>query len=263
MHRGWRRAAAAVGVALCGVLLAGCDVKGTVVVQADDKLTVDLTLSEANTTCPVSLSPLTLVITPVQPDPVNPGPTVRCRVTGTVTPAQLDRMVSLTTVREYKAAKLVLSSEDIAVDTADVIVRLPGEVLASSAGEIQGDSVRIVEAGDLEGLTIVALNRPGPSDRVIWGAAGAAAGVAGTLLVLGVVWFLRQSRRRPAVADPTDAPAADIDDPEASDDPTAAESAPEWAAPQPPEPASDPAASAPAHDHSIWAPPEDNGEDGG
>ncbi len=250
MHSGWRRAAAAVALALGGLFLSGCDAKGTIVVQADDKLVVDLTLTGSDVmVCPESVGSLPLVIAPLT---TAPGP-VACRVTGTVPVTQLGQLVSLTTVREYKVMRVALQSEDsMPGGTVDLTLRFPGEVLEATSGQIAGDSVRIVDAADFDtGLEIVALNRPGPPDRVIW----AAAGVVGTLLVVGAVWVIR--RKRTPVPPPIDALAAGSDPLVASEEPTAAASSSEPSAPTPS--AEPPMTDIPAYDHSIWAPPEDSG----
>ena len=45
MRSGWQRVVAVVGLALSALLLAGCDVSGTIDLQADDALAVDVVVS--------------------------------------------------------------------------------------------------------------------------------------------------------------------------------------------------------------------------
>lgn len=253
MHWSWRRALAAASVMLCGLLLAGCDAKGTVVVQADDKLVLDVVVSGADISgdCPEEINSLS--VTPV---PRSDGVTA-CRITGTIPATQLTQVITLTTVREYKVMTVALQSNDLTLQGAvDVTLRFPGEVLESSGGQIDGDSVRIAKPADLDGLEVVALNRPGPESWVI----GVAAGVLGTLLVVGAAWLVRRRRSHPPAQPPTDAPDIGIDPPEADPEPprvgwSADPSALEMFAP----PSAEPIAPATPTDHSIWAPPEDGG----
>ncbi len=256
MHSGWRRAAAAVGLALCGLLLAGCDATGTVVVQADGRMTVDLVVSgddmvvssgdDETRECPAQIDSLS-----VAPQPT-PAGIIACRVTGTILPSQLGQVASLTTVGEYQVMRVALQSDgSMPSGKVDVTFRFPGEVLEASSGQIEGDSVRVVDASDFDaGFTIVAVNRSGPPDRVIW----AAAGVVGTLLVVGAVWLVRRLRERTPVPSPMDAPAVRRGPPAPDEEPPVAAFAPESFTP--------PSSEAPATDaYSIWAPPED-GEPG-
>jgi hypothetical protein len=247
MHSGLRRVAAAIGLALTGLLLAGCNATGTVVVQADDKMAVDVVVSGSDMgECPPQISSLS-----VAPQPTPDG-VLACRVTGTVLPSELGQLASVTTAGEYQVVRVALQSDgSMRGGQVDLTFRFPGEVLQATSGQVEGNSVRITSAVDLDnGVKVVALSRPGPPDRVIW----AAGGVVGTLLVVGAFWLvLRRGRRTPVP--PTDAPITWLDPgPRAA--PTLADPTVQLIAAEPP---AAPAPDVVAQDHSVWAPPEDAG----
>lgn len=249
MHSRWRRAAAAICVALLGLVLAGCDVSGTVVAQSDETLTVDLVVSASDlgvsqdgSPCPAQINALT-----VTPQPTATG-AEGCRITGTVRASEYTPAVSVTTVGEYHVLRLNLQSEDaIPAGEVDVTVRFPGDVLQASGGQVEGNSVRITKIRDLTGLSVIALNRPGPPDRVIWGVAGA----VGTLLVVGALWLVLR-RRQPAPVVPAAGPTES--DLQHGGEPAIAPTSPEPIAPEPASAA--PAVDPSVHDHSLWAPPD-------
>jgi hypothetical protein len=253
MHSRWRRAAAAIALTLLGLVLAGCDASGTVVVQADDKVAIDLVVSGSDlgviedgaSVCPAQINSLTVAPMPT------PNGTVACRITGTIQPSEFEQVATLTTVGEYQVLRVGLQSDSLSDGEVDLTIRFPGDVLQASNGQIEGNSVKITRLADFTGLAVVALNRPGPADRVIW----AVAGVVGTLLVVGALWLVLH-RRTPHPVPPADAPADGLGL-LPSDGPAGAATAGEPFAPEPPpaDPVTDPA----VHDHSIWAPPQDGG----
>lgn len=253
MHSRWRRAAAAVGLALLGLVLAGCNASGTIVVQADEKVAIDLVVSGSDlgviedgaSACPAQINSLT-----VAPEPTPQG-TVACRITGTIQPSEFEQVATLTTVGEYRVLKVGLLSDSLSDGEVDLIIRFPGDVLQSSSGQVEGNSVRITSLADFTGLAVVALNRPGPADRVVW----AAAGVVGTLLVVGALWLVLH-RRPPAPVPPADAPAEGPGQLPSGGLAIAATAGESFAA-EPP--AADAVTDPAVHDHSIWAPPRDGG----
>ncbi|MBN9106726.1 MAG: hypothetical protein J0I14_17180 [Propionibacteriaceae bacterium] len=261
MHFRWRRATAVVGLALSGLLLAGCDATGTVTVQTDDTILVDLVVNandvgievseDGTLACPGQIDALA-----VEPQ-TTPNGTLACRITGTIRPSELGQTASLTTVGDYRVLQVQRQSAETSPGgRTDLTIRFPGDVLQASAGQVEGNNVRITNIADFTGLTVIALNRPGPADRVIW----AAAGVFGTLLVVGTLWLVRHRRQQTPPPAPPEETSLDWLAPRAGD-PTNA--APEVSEPIVPEPPLAPTTTDPAdHDHSIWAPPGD-GEDAG
>lgn len=258
MRSGWQRVVAVVGLALSALLLAGCDVSGTIDLQADDALAVDVVVSGDGfgEGCPDAIDSLA-----VTTEPGTDGATT-CRITGTLPIAQLSQVMTVKDVGEYTVITVTLQPDDLAFpDPVDLTLRFPGEVLASSGGQVDGNRVRISRTADLRGLEIVALNRPGPPDRVIWGLVGVGVGALG----VGAFWVARRRTRLAAdsAAAHPDLSAADVDPPQAAAPPAAA-LAPELfvpgsPAPVPPADPSPDAADTTQTDHSIWAPPA-NGE---
>lgn len=252
MHSRWRRAAAAIGLALLGLVLAGCDASGSIVVQADETVAVDLVVRASDlgtyqdgSPCPAQINALT--ITPE----LTPKGAAGCRITGTVRPTELAPVLSLATMGEYQVLALNVQSEDaLPTGQVDVTIRFVGDIVQASDGQVEGNSVRVTSMKELTDLRVIALARPGPPDRVIWGVAG----VVGTLLVVGTLWLVLR-RRPPATVLPGE-PSAEEPGLRPSEEPAMVPTPDELFAP-PSAPAAPPVGPA-VHDHSIWAPPQDD-----
>lgn len=249
---GWRRVAAGVGLALCGLLLAGCRVEGTVDVLSADSLTFDLLLVGTDAPCNSEQNSPRFTYQKTTDD----SGASACRVGGTLKPSDLDDFhFTLTDAGEYRVFGLGLGGDWVDWPDGDVSFRFPGDVLSTNVGTPSGNEVRISDLSSLSnGIQVVALNRPGPERWVVGAAAGLGAGVA---LALLAVWGFRRVRRR---ADPLDADpgaAAPIENADAhwtqpgdlTTAPVAGADA-AWAPPSEHDP--------PEVDHSIWAPPDED-----
>ncbi len=272
---GWRRVLAGLGVLAAGVLLSGCDLQGHVDVISPDEVSLDLLVSEEGLDCGALTSSGTLTF--------EPGPDVdgsaSCHITGTMPLSSLG-FDELRTgeIGEYWSFTGTLS--DVLGNWPDVIidVRFPGEVVEANQGTIQGNTLRLNPSQfTTNEVHVVARNRPGPASWVVAGAAGVAAGVVLTLVVVGLLRRARRAREAPdegpgsAVA-PADGPGlAPPAEPAAEAPAPAGQPVAEpviyhaWFA-TPPEPPADtpdqPSDAEESRDHSMWAPPEEAPPDG-
>jgi hypothetical protein len=292
----WRRVATGTVLGLLGLLLSGCHVQGTFDVVSENRIAVDLTVS-GDVNCPDSLDAIKLTITTVTDGTGGRA----CHVTGETEAASFTPFgIEVSRAAEYLVLQASLSGSADEWPTSDVQVRFPGQVVSASRGQVAGNVVRITDLGDLalgSGLTVVAIDRPGPATWVVAAAAGVVGGVLATLLVLLAV--RRRRRRRPGatagelVLQPADAPADEVagesdgagerdqagerDRAGESDEPTLALTVPDHAGGAPPEQVDhawfarppDPEAATPEAtgrpepaeppDHSVWAPRDDRG----
>lgn len=280
----WRRAATGTLLGLFGLLLSGCHVQGTFDVLSESRVAVDLTVTGA-VDCPDSVDALKLTVASVRDAAGAPA----CHVTGETDVTSFSPFgIEVSRAAEYLVLRASLSGRSDEWPTSDVQVRFPGQVVTASRGQANGTAVRITDLGELaqgSGLTVVAIDRPGPATWVIAAAAGVVGGVLATLLVLLAVRVNRRRRHQAAVEElvlqPADAP-EDDDRGDDGEEPTlalpvrhpAGEPSPptdhDWFA-RPPEPAGAPPLGAlrpdmpaperPAEppDDSVWASPPDRG----
>ncbi|MGC3992903.1 MAG: hypothetical protein QM779_02030 [Propionicimonas sp.] len=265
-----RRAMAALGAAVAGVLLSGCHVQGTVDVLSTEGASLDLLVSDFTFECVPSSEPLASVR-------LEPGPDVlgsaTCHVSGRMPLSSLGFSdFHASAVGEYWTFDGALNSNRGGWPDDEIEVRFPGDVLESNQGTIRGRSLLLNPARLTSGqIRVVTLNRPGPANWVVAAAAGGVAGIVLTILLASLIRWLNPPR--PVLPAPVDAE-ADAPDPQAPTrdserppvDPTG--TAPErpvidhaWFA----TPGGEPSLAGPAPpvdatasvDHSIWASPED------
>ncbi len=187
-----RRAALGCGLALTGLLLAGCRVEGTVEVVSSQELTVDLLLVGADADCEPTVQASRLTYTPT----ADATGADACRVTGTLPPEEWETLdLVLVDAGEYLVFRTGRTGGRDGWPEGEITFRFAGDVVDASQGTVSGSTVRIPELPALgDGIEVVALKRPGPPDRVLWAAFGAGAGV--TLALLAALALRRSGRRR-------------------------------------------------------------------
>ena len=177
--------------------LAGCSVDGRIDVVSPTAVNLDFTVrGEPSASCDGGIEGLS--VTPG----TDPGGIVTCHYAGTVNPSALGGAnVPVTTVGEYIAVVVNpfgtsgqgTGSETI--NTVDVTLVLPGDVVEHNSGVAQGRELRLTDPNLLQvpgGFRVVALNHAGPSYWLWWTGGG---------LVLGAVagwaasWLLRRRLR--------------------------------------------------------------------
>lgn len=209
MPLGIRRLAACLA-AVFAMLLAGCDVSGHIELRSRDQVVVDLVVTQDSDDAGCALGALNMGgrLTVVQRLDVNGVRT--CHVQGTVHPEQLRPYLHVSHVGEYVTvsfnpfSRAPDSSQDREqwFGVLDVTVQAPGTVLATT-GEADGTRARFRDSKQLNrpyGLTVEALDHPGPA----WAVAGPIAGFLGgaATVVALVLW----RRRRTAAARPSPRP---------------------------------------------------------
>lgn len=257
MVAAWRRVTTGAGLALCGLLLTGCSAEGTFDIVSEDRVVVDLVLRGPDVDCPTSMDGLKLSTTTV----TEASDSLVCHVTGETETSTLAPFgINISTAAEYLVLQtnLVTGSNDL--PETDIQIRFPGQVVTASAGTVTGNAVRITNLDPLtqgSGMRVVALNRSGPPAWVMAAAVGAGAGVAVTLLVLGLV-RLGRGHRPSEAALIEDEPAGTPGVPTAA---LAEQPGEAWSDSPPSLPATDatPAAPPPCEppDHTVWAPPDE------
>lgn len=249
----------AICLAACGVLLAGCRVQGSVDVVSRDQLAVDLLLVGDEAPCDVAFQSPRLAYTRTTDSTGAPA----CRVTGTLDTQYLRAFeLTITDVGEYRIFRTDETSRRRSWPDGALEIRFPGDVQTTSLGTISGHTVRINDLPSLsDGIEVVALSRPGPPDRLLWGGIGLAGGLAVALLGLGLA--RRSARARRVEPDePELVPAVPL----TGTDADTGEDHTDWASP-PEDGLADPDRSrgtgrptpssgfSPPDDHSFWAPP--------
>lgn len=251
----------AVGLAACGLLLTGCRVQGSVEVVSPDQLTVDLLLVGDEAPCDVAFQSPRLAYTRTTDSTGAPA----CRVTGTLDTQYLRAFeLTITDVGEYRIFRTDETSRRRSWPDGALEIRFPGEVQVTSLGTISGNTVRINDLPALsDGIEVVALSRPGPPDRLLWGGVGLVGGLA--VALLGLVLARRSARGRRVEPEEPDLVAAvpltgvDADPGEdgtdwaSAPDDGLAPRGPDWSG-GPDRPARSSGFS-PPDDHSFWAPP--------
>lgn len=258
---GWRRLTAGGGLALCALLLAGCRVEGTVDVVAAGEVTIDLLLVGDEATCDVSVQTPRLAYTKA----TDATGAEACRVTGTLRPEDLQTLdLVLVDAGEYLLFRTGGTEDRSGWPDGSITFRFAGDVIRASQGTVAGNTVLIGELPALsDGIEVVALNRAGPPDRVLWAGLGAAGGAT---LALGGLIVLRGIRNRRAAGastpseavppgDPGPVVAVPLTDPGQDTTWLAVPAAPAEL-PATNEPGRPP--SGPAPDHSVWAPTSDH-----
>lgn len=280
-------------VAVLTLALTACDARGTVEVRSADEVVLDVTLGGITRRACRGIGDASPKVT-VDLRAASGG-SWECRVTGTISPADL-LVLDVVAMDDYYVVTANVGG-DIQPGAIDVILELPGRVLAASGGTVEGNTVRFTgDATDVFAGNVRVLAKAGP--EVPWGPVGAAigllVGVLGTLV--GLRWR-RAARARateaatelaPADADPVPddaavdtaeafAPPAAVPDeawarvaqdpaaeaprpPRSPVDPTYWSHPPAAPAPAPgpaPEPPDPPTAGRP--DTSMWAPPATRG----
>ncbi|MGC3992904.1 MAG: hypothetical protein QM779_02035 [Propionicimonas sp.] len=246
MFRTRGRPAMAVLAAAAALLLTGCDTSGSIEVVSADELKVDLVFTDLDATgcTPVDNSTVHVTATPVSADG-----TVSCHVQGSVQLSALEDAMRFTTIGDYTVLTSDFSGIDTADSNLDLEVIVPGEVVAATRGVVSHNSVHYT--GSLatlaqDPLTIVSTTRQQPPPALFAGG-GALLGVALTLFVLAL-------RRRATATSggEADAPSEPVVEPVEGQPSDAADGL----GADPDEQAGEPS---PPPDHSIWAPPEDEG----
>ncbi|MEZ5088330.1 MAG: hypothetical protein R2719_00650 [Micropruina sp.] len=207
MPLGIRRLAACLA-AVFAMLLAGCDVSGHIELRSRDQVVVDLVVTQDSDDAGCALGALNMGgrLTVVQRLDVNGVRT--CHVQGTVHPEQLRPYLHVSHVGEYVTvsfnpfSRAPDSSQDREqwFGVLDVTVQAPGTVLATT-GEADGTRARFRDSKQLNrpyGLTVEALDHPGPA----WAVAGPIAGFLGGAAT-GVALLIGR-RRRTAAARPAE-----------------------------------------------------------
>lgn len=257
----WRRLIAALACGVCGLLLTGCTISGTVDFVSADEVRVDLLFagdelsSSDEGGCPMLANFDEIQITATTD--ANGAPA--CRAAGTAKPSDLTPFqVAVTDVGEFLVLNAGVTEQHVGWPEGEITLRFPGDVLSATQGRASGREV-VARLFDINlGLRVVALNRPGPPNWVLGLAGGI---VIGALAAIGVVLVLRR-RHAPIVLAPPDGLAGDDQPLSASEvepipdqfyaGPSAEQPRPRPAAPPPPRPPVEPV------DHRIWAPPEDH-----
>lgn len=212
MPLGIRRLAACLA-AVFAMLLAGCDVSGHIELRSRDHVVVDLVVTQDSDDAGCALGALNMGgrLTVVQRLDVNGVRT--CHVQGTVHPEQLRPYLHVSHVGEYVTvsfnpfSRAPDSSQDREqwFGVLDVTVQAPGTVLATT-GEADGTRARFRDSKQLNrpyGLTVEALDHPGPA----WAVAGPIAGFLGgaATVVALVLWRRRRTAAAPPAEPTTDA----------------------------------------------------------
>lgn len=180
----WRRLAAGIGLALAALALTGCRAEGTFDVLSEDRIAVDLTVTDPEIVCPGQVDALKLTITRTTDASGAPA----CHVTGITQATYFSPFgVDVSSAAEYLVLQASISGGRGSWPPADITIRFPGQVVESNQGVVAGNTVRITDLGPVaegSGLRVVALNRPGPPSWVLGVLAGAVGGVAAVLLVV-------------------------------------------------------------------------------
>lgn len=238
MPRPWQRISGGLAAGCLALLLAGCEISGTVDVRSDTEVVADLIVTKAEADC-LGLTRFAGLVIKGTPDP---NGNQRCRAQGTVDLAELkDYGVDVSGLGEYLMVDLALPRQfrDMPI-TIDIT--FPGRVVDAGATTASGNQVTLTEGlgvTDSPRTRVVAMSHPGPQWWVIGLVAGFGVGVCLTLVLLFLL-LLRRRRLRVRVSgegagrpDPVRAPLP----------PPARPTRPEQAG-----------------DHEIWAPPADRGD---
>lgn len=202
MNHSWQRglgALAGIGVAL---LLAGCEIAGTVDVRSETEVVADFTITHAEPDC-LGLEEFRGLVVRGTPD--SSGNQV-CRAQGTIDLNEFEDVgLKVSRVGEYLVLDLAVP-ERIGYAPLDVTVSFPGLVVEAGGGRATGNQVTIgpgMGITSASGTRLVALAHPGPE----WWVVGVLAGlICGAALTLAGFWYRRRRRAaRPAAADPAQA----------------------------------------------------------
>ena len=193
-----RRIAIGASLTLLGLVLTGCHAAGTIDIQSDDQVAVDLTVSGTDVDCAGSVYGLHLNTAAV----VDSSGVAACHVFGASQASGLNQFgVDITSAAEYLVLQTNLSLGISELPSSDLQVRFPGQVVSSSQGTVKENVVHLTDLRPLvkgSGLRVIALSSPGPPLWMITAASGVVAGAVATLLVVALVWLLRRrSPRQP------------------------------------------------------------------
>ena len=190
----WRRIAAGVGFALCGLLLTGCRAEGTFDILSEERVLVDLMLSGPDVDCSDGAYGPPLSNTAVTDASGLPA----CHIFGESSAAELNQFgISISTAAEYLVLQTNLSLGSSDLPAIDIQFRFPGEVVTATEGTVSGNAVRVTDVAPLaqgSGMRVIALGRPAPPAWMMAAAIGTGSVVVGMLLILGLVWLGRRRR---------------------------------------------------------------------
>ncbi len=190
MNHAWRRSLGTLAGVALALLLAGCEITGTVDVRSETEVVADFTITHAEADC-LGLEEFRGLVVRGTPD--SSGNQV-CRAQGTIDlNAFEDVGLGLSRVGEFLVLDLAVP-EQLGYAPIDVTVIFPGQVIEAGGGRAAGNRVTlepgtgITSAG---GTRVVALAHPGPE----WWVLGVLAGlVCGAALTLAGFWFWRRRR---------------------------------------------------------------------
>ncbi|MCC6495500.1 MAG: hypothetical protein IT193_04495 [Propionibacteriaceae bacterium] len=199
MNHAWQRSLGTLAGIALALLLAGCEITGTVDVRSETEVVADFTITHAEADC-LGLEEFRGLVVRGTPD--SSGNQV-CRAQGTIDlNAFEDVGLGLSRVGEFLVLDLAVP-EQLGYTPLDVTVTFPGQVIEAGGGRAAGNRVTlepgtgITSAG---GTRVVALAHPGPE----WWVLGVLAGlVSGAALTLAGFWFWRRRQaQRPSATVP-------------------------------------------------------------
>ncbi|MGV8908637.1 MAG: hypothetical protein ACOH1Y_06605 [Propionicimonas sp.] len=252
MFRPWQRILGGIAACCGALLLAGCEISGTVEVHSDSEVVANLIVTKAEADC-LGLTEFAGLVVKGTPDPDGDQ---LCRANGIVDLAELkDYGVEVSRLGEYLMVDLALPRR-IRDMPISIDITFPGPVVTAGDTTASGNQVTLTEGVGVanSGPTrVIAMSHAGPQ----WWVLGLTAGfVVGVGLTLAFVLVLRRRRLRSRPA----TPAATVREPD--DDawfapPSSGAMPPASAEPVPPGRVPGPEQ---ATDHRIWAPPADQGD---
>ncbi len=253
MSRPWQRIAGCTAAALLTLLLCGCEVRGTVDVLSGTQAEANLIFTDAQVDC-LGLTRYAGLVIKGSPD--SDG-NQTCRAQGTI---ELDALkdfgIQLSQAGEYVMLDLAMPQQYGFMPT-EVDVTFPGTVVESGGLAVTGNSVRVADGDGVTNFStarVVAFSHPGPEWWVMALVAGFGGGV---VLTLAVLLFLRWRRHLHTLQPDADQlPTPDATTPHATLHATSPATSPATT----PEPRMTTPSKATVTDHTIWAPPEDQGD---
>ena len=278
------------GLAVCGLalVLAGCEISGTVDVRSATQVEANLLITGAEADC---LGLTEYAGLAIRSTPDSDGSQV-CRANGTIDLDQLEDLgVTVSQVGEHVMVDLDIPRR-MGSTPLEIDITFPGPVLDPGGATVSGNQVTLTQStvrGSLSTTKVVARSYPGPEGWVIGLSAGFVGGVGLTRALLRLVGHRRRPAAEQEQADglhPTDEagappppspttgrppapttpwpvpsePSVTVRDPdyEALFAPPSAHE-PAWAASTPAPSGGAPEAES-RTDHRIWGPPEERGD---